>query len=188
MAEHYYAKPGPIAPIGLPGHNIAIWTPPNWSCFRILWFEGLSKSNDFVFDLGAIAAGAQSPRTALTALELSSSPVELAQVRSFVLDDIRIEYTRGQSDTRHKTLNRVARVDKFSRLADPCGHLTEVVILGNDEPQIQATNPGGIALAQSRLALYGFRFILEDLKVKFSSVAEVEARYRPVTFIAAGGL
>lgn len=189
MAELYYAKPGPITPIGLPGHNLAIWATPNWVCYRIFFFEGLSRSNDFVFDLGAVAAGGQSALTALVNLEMSNEPPEMVQARFYAVDDCRFQVQKGQSDVRFKTKNRVARIDKFSRLLDPCMHLTEFVILKDDEPQAQATNPGGLAVAQSRLAIEGYKYILDDLKKAFSTVAQVEAAFpKGVTFIAAGGL
>lgn len=188
MAEWYASKPGPITPVALAGQNVAIWTPPVWVAYKVVFMEPYPLSNPLVFDSGAVAAGATANALQLTNLELTETPPEMTQLRFFPLDDIRVRLTRGQSGTRFKSANITALIDRFTKMDDPCGHTTEFVVLTTDEPFIQVTNPTGYALTISRTIFYGFRFILEDLKVKHERVDQIEARVTPITFVAAGGI
>jgi len=189
MADNYfYGQPGPIKPVGLPGHNLAIWSAPKWSCFKIAYLEPLPQSAPLVFDMGAIVSGAISGDISLAALALSETPPEMAQLRCYALDDIEATVKRGAADVRFKTRGIIATVTRFTRQIDPCGHTTEIIVLKTANPYISARNPTRYNLAQSRLAFYGFRFILDDLKLTFPTVAEVEKALTPITFIAAGSI
>ena len=187
MAEFYYANPGPIKPVGLPGHKLAIWVSPKWHCFKIAFLEPLPLSAPLVFDMGAIAARASSGDIALTSLKLTETPPEMLQIRCYALDDIEATVKRGAADVRFKTKAIIAKITRFTKQIDPCLHTTEIIVLKGDEPTINARNPTDYTLAQSRLAFHGFKFGLEDLKQAFSTVDEVEKALAPVTFIAAGG-
>lgn len=187
-SEWYYAKPGPITPVVLPGQKIAIWAGANWRAFKCDYLEPLPRSNQLIFDMGAVAAGGASALVALTNLELQTDPPEMAQLRFYPLDDITVDLRRGQSDQRFKTFRMVAQADVFTQQIDPCLHTTEIVVLKEDEPTIRAANRTGYALAQSRVAFFGFRFILKSLGVEMPRVEDIElAVGAPVTFVAAGG-
>lgn len=186
-ASWYYAKPGPITPLVLPGQNVAVWNGTSWACYKSTNFEGLSRSNALEFDVGAIGAIATDNPFQLLNLELQSDPPEMAQFRFFPLDDIQVRLTRGQSDVRNKTQNIVAQTDLFSHIADPCGHLTEFAVLNVDEPYITCTNAQNVAITVARVAFYGFRHRLEDLKFSSPKLSDIEARFPRITFVAAGG-
>lgn len=188
MADWYSSKPGPITPVALPGHNVAIWTGVVWVAYKVVFMEPFPRSNPLVFDSGAVGAGLTANALQLILLEMSDSPSEMAQLRFFPLDDIRVRLTRGQSGTRFKSQSITTLVDKFTKMDDPCGHTTEFVVLTTDEPFIQVANPTGYALAISRVAFFGFRFIMDDLKVKHERADQIEARVSPITFVAAGGI
>ena len=186
-ASWYYAKPGPITPVGLPGQNIAVWNGTSWGCHKIINFEGLSRCNALAFNVGAIGAIATANPFQLLLLELTDDPPEMAQFRFFPLDDVQIRLTRGQSDVRSKTQNIVVQTDLLSHQLDPCGHLTEFVVLKVDEPWIQCTNAQNVALAVARVAFYGYRFRLEDLKFQSPKISDIEAKFPRITFVVAGG-
>lgn len=187
MSDHYYAQPGPIKPVGLPGHKLAIWAAAKWSCYKIVFLEPLPLSADLVFDMGPITALASSGDIALTNLVLTIEPPEMVQIRCYVLDDIEATVKRGAADVRFKTKAIIAKVTRFTIQIDPCLHTTELIALKGDEPYINAKNPTDYNLAQSRVGYFGFRFGLEDLKLKFTKVEEVEKALAPITLVAAGG-
>ena len=187
LIDFYYAQPGPIKPVGLPGHKLAIWAAAKWSCYKIVFLEPLPLSADLVFDMGAIAAGAVSGDIPLTNLALTAEPPEMVQIRSYALDDIEATVKRGAADIRFKTKTIIAKVTRFTIQVDPCLHTTEIIVLKGDEPNINAKNPTDYNLAQSRLGYFGYRFGLEDLKKDFPTVEQVEKALAPITFIAAGG-
>jgi hypothetical protein len=188
LPDFYYAKPGPITPIGLVGHKIAVWALPSWSAFKIIYVQGYPRSAGLMFNMGAVLAGNSSAPTQLLTLEMKAEPPELAQVRFYVIDDIQVEVRRAQSDVLFQTKNIVCRADLFTAQVDPCGHTTEFVVLKDDEPLVVAANPTGYNLVQSRMCFYGFKFILEDLKVSTPTQQAMEAKIGTCTFVAAGGL
>lgn len=189
MFEHYYAQPGPIKPVGLPGHRVAVWISPNWNAFRIAFMEQLLRSAPLRVNGGAAAAGATLAPLRLAIFELSETPPEMAQFRHKPLDDIEYDVRRGQSDFRFKVKETVSRGSLFSALEDPCGHSGEFMVLKGEEPYLGITNVTRYNLAQTRVAFWGFRFILEDLKVTCPTVEEMEKQMGgPVTFISAGGM
>lgn len=187
LIDFYYAQPGPIKPVGLPGHKLAIWAAAKWSCYKIAFLEPLPLCDDLVFDMGAIAVGAVSGDISLTNLELTETPPEMVQIRCYALDDIKATVKRGTADFRFKTKAIIAKISRFTIQIDPCLHTTETIVLKGDEPTINAENPTDYALAQSRLGYFGYRFGLEDLKQVFPTVEEVERALAPITFVAAGG-
>lgn len=187
LIDFYYAQPGPIKPVGLPGQKLAIWAAAKWSCYKIVFLEPLPLSADLVFDMGAITAGEVSGDIPLTNLKLAIEPPELVQIRCYALDDIEATVKRGAADVRFKTMSIIAKVTRFTIQVDPCLHTTEITVLKGDEPNINAKNPTDYDLAQSRLGYFGFRFGLEDLKQAFTKVEDVEKALAPITFIAAGG-
>jgi len=187
-ADMYYAKPGPITPIALAGQRIAVWAGAQWEAFRIKYLEPLPRGSPLVFDLGPIIALQDSNPTQLANLVMSTDPPELAQFRFYPIDDVEVNLRRGQSDQRFKTMNLVARSDVFTRRVDPCLHTTEFVVLKNDAPWLVHHNPTAYNITISRTAFFGFRFILDDLKIAHPTVTEMERALSPITFVAAGGL
>ena len=190
MAEiqFYEAKPGPIEKIALPDQTICVWVPTLWVAYRVAYVEPLPRSAQLVFNQGAVAAGGGSGDVQLLNLELSDTPPGLAQLRFYPLDDIRVTLKRGVGDTRFKTLRVVAEADRFTRLIDPCLHTTEFVILSVDEPYLNVTNPTDYNLAQTRVAFFGYRFVLDDLKKNFKTPKEAKEALGPITFVNAGGM
>ncbi len=142
-----------------------------------------------MFNGGAIPANGAVQNLQLTpALDLSETPPEMVQLRAYVLDDIEVSIKRGTSDVRFKGQNFLAFVDTFTDERDPDGHTTEFVVLKRDHPALDFTNPRAFAIAQSRIALSGYRYILFDLALASKDAKEIERQLGIVTFVAAGGI
>jgi hypothetical protein len=185
--DFYYAKPGPITPIGLPGHKIALYSTDSWSIYKIRYVQPLPISNPLVFNMGAVVAGAVSISTPLANLDLlaDDSP-ELVQLRCFVLDDVEVQISRGNADVFFKIKQLVARISMMTQQVDPCGHTTEIIVLKTDEPSCQANNLTGYNVAQTRLAVYGFKYRLVEEHKSLNDLSALE-KLGPVTVMPTGG-
>ena len=184
----YYAKPGPTAPLALPNQLIGIWLRTEWQCYRIEHLEPIPRSHPFIKDLGNIALNSTSGKTEITELQQRLSPPEAFQLRFYPLDDIRVTLYIGSADTRFMTVKGTATVDLFTRLIDPDLHSTEVVILTNSNPFLDAANPGDYALVKSRVAFFGYRYSLaKDSLRSFHTAAEAIKALGPITLCQSGG-
>jgi len=159
MPELYPFKAGEIEPIVLPDQTVGIWVNKVYRFYKVLYIEGIPRSDSIEHDFGPLAAGAVSIVTQLALLELPD--YEFGQFRAFVIDDIAATLWQGRSDGRYKLKNRLARLTRWTDLRDPDGHTTEFYVCGNNFAYMQALNPTAYALAQSRVAFYGFRYVLE---------------------------
>lgn len=163
LPQLYPYKSGPIEPVILPGETVGIWTKGTTEFHTVLWYEGIPRSDPLVVDLLALAAAAQSTLTQLLALEMPNN--EFGQFRAIAIDDARFSMWQGRSDGRARLNTRVGAIDRFTNLFDPCGHQTEFYVFENNYMYSQALNTTGYALATSRIAFYGFRYVLQDPKI-----------------------
>jgi len=187
--ERYYARPGPIAPLALVDEWIGIWLLTQWQCYRVTHYEPIPRSRQFVFNFGAVGAGAWTGAidTAAT-LQQRLTPPEAMQLRFYPLDDIEVLFFIGNANTRFMTARQTARADIFTMQVDPFLHSTEVVVLTSSNPFINIFNPTGVALVQSRVSFFGFRYALDSTSLKtFHTGAEARKALGPVTFASSGG-
>jgi len=187
--ERYYSKPGPIAPLALVDEWIAIWLMTQWQCYKVMHYEPIPRSRQFVFDFGAVGAGLWSGSISTRAtLQQRQTPPEAMQIRFYPLDDIEVMFFIGNADTRFMTAQQTARADLFTMQVDPFLHSTEVVVLTNSHPFINVFNPTAVALVQSRVQFFGYRYALDSESHKtFSSAAEARKVLGPITFASSGG-
>lgn len=185
MAERlYYAKAGPIDPLALVMENVAIWVKANWHCYRVRYMEPVPRSRPLVFDQGVLAAGAPSGDVQLLTLTQQVDPPAMAQLRFYPVDDIQVTLKIGVAEARFSMARITATADRFTPLVDPCLHTTEVLVLENNAPYVNCTNPTLYATSMSRVAFFGFRFLLDDLKVVAPTAEEVKKRVgTPVVFV-----
>ncbi|MFY9259575.1 MAG: hypothetical protein WAO71_03600 [Gallionella sp.] len=155
---HTYRE-GPIEQIVMPGENVGIWVNKVYEFYKVDYVEPITYSDPVTINLGALAAGAQSNVTQLTALQMPDS--EFAQLRMRVLDDVNLIVYQGRADQRHKLQNVVSTVNRFTHLNDPCGHQTECFEFEDNYIFLQADNQTGYALTQARVVFWGFRYVLE---------------------------
>ena len=161
LPQLYPYKVGPIEPICMPGENVGIWVNKVYEFYRVLFIEGLMRSNPITIDLGALAAGAATAVIELLLLEMPRQ--EFAQFRCEVLDDVEVILYQGRADQRHKLFSRVATYSRFLRQLDPDGHTGEFYGFEDNNAFMQATNNTDYALTQARVTFWGFRYVVEPL-------------------------
>jgi len=189
IRDSYYSKPGPIAPLALVDEWLGIWLMTQWQCYKVMHYEPIPRSRQFIQDFGAVGAGLWTGNTNTQAiLQQRLSPPEAMQLRFYPLDDIEVMFFIGNADTRFMTARQTARADLFTMQVDPFLHSTEVVVLTNSQPFINVFNPTGVALVQSRVQFFGYRYALEDATHKaFATASEARKQLGPVTFASSGG-
>jgi len=187
MAERLYAgKAGEIDPVALVNEKVAIWLKAMWHLYKVIYIEPMPKSANLIFDQGALAALAQSGDVRLLNLDQQTKPSGMLQVRFYPLDDIRVEFKIGRSESRFTAANVMAQVDRFTVLADPCLHTTEVFILEDNSAYVNCTNPTAYATAMSRVQFFGFRYLLEDMDTAKSKPEEIKQSFPNVVFVPSG--
>jgi hypothetical protein len=187
MAERLYAsKAGDIDPVALVNETVAIWLKARWHMYRVTYIEPMPKSANLIFDQGALAALAQTGDVRLNNLDQQSTPSGMIQLRFYPLDDIRVEFKIGRSESRFAAANVLAQADRFTIINDPCLHTTEVFILEDNSAYVNCTNPTAYATAMSRVQFFGFRYMMKDYDKDFATPEEVKQNYPNVVFVPSG--
>ncbi len=172
---------GLIEPVALIGHNVCVKYANDNHYRRVIWFEGVTP---FQFlDIGAIAAGTVSARTA--ALNLQAWRNEFLQIRWYPIDTVQVRLFLPNADGRMNLRNLQVPVDPTIVTRDPCGHLTEFFVWEDRNPAFEAINYTALAIAQSRLIGQGYRFITEELDAK--TIAAIRAKQEACVYIVASG-
>lgn len=187
--ERYYSKPGPIAPLALVDEWLGIWLMTQWQCYKVEHYEPIPRSRQFIFNFGAVLAGAWSGNMdTATVLQQRLDPPEAFQLRFYPLDDVEVLFYIGNASTRFMTAKQTARADIFTMQVDPFLHSTEVVIITNSNPFINVFNPLGYNLARSRVQFFGYRYALDKKTHRtFHTGAEARKAVGPITLASSGG-
>jgi len=156
----YPFRAGLIEPIVLPDQIVGVWVNKVYKFYKVVYIEGTPHSDPLEMDFGALAAAISTAVTQLALLQMPSK--EFGQFRGFVIDDVAANLWQGRADGRYKLGNRIARLTRWTDLRDPCGHTTEFYVHEDDFAFMQVLNPTDYALTQTRVAFYGFRYVLED--------------------------
>lgn len=160
MPDLYPFKPGPIERIVLPDQIVGVWVNKIYKFYRTVYIEGIPHSDPLEMDFGPLVAAATTGITQLTLLEMPDH--EFGQFRGFVIDDIAASLWQGRSDGRHVLMNRNGRLTRDTDRRDPCGHTTEFYVHENDFAFMDVLNPTAYDLTQTRVAFFGFRYVVED--------------------------
>lgn len=151
-------RPGPIAPVAKPGENILVFSQKTYNLFKVAFVEPLPLSPALTIDNGQLPTGAQ-----LNAIDTSSildmSDGQLAQLRFKVLDDINVQLNQPSQLVRFTNKNKTATVDLFTHKAG-LDHLSEFFIFQTQRPYLYVSNPTGYTLAKTRVAFWGFKYVL----------------------------
>lgn len=161
LPQLYPYKAGPIEMVVMPGEIVGVWVNKVYNFFRVEFIEGYPRSEPLEIDFGALAAGGVSAVTQLALLEMPDT--EFGQFRAEVLDDLSVILFQGRADQRHKLFTRVATYTRFNAIKDPCGHEGEFYVHEDNFAFMQAQNQTDYALTQSRVAFWGFRYVLDPL-------------------------
>lgn len=154
-----YGKIGPIEHIAEVGENVLLVEHSKYSLYQIAYIEPIPPSHPLVANALAILAGGIVPNFNTTAI-LDLNYGQLGQFRAHVLDDIHVTVLQAQSLTRFALMNVSATINPFTRLEDPYDILTEFAIWEQRRVFLRIVNPAGYALAQARVAFYGYKYVL----------------------------
>ena len=182
----YAAQSGPIEPVGLVGDNVAVWLSSSWWMYQIDFWEQMPRGQAMVVDLGALAAGANTGDQRQIVFDQQVNPPGMMQLRCFPLDDIQIQVKMGTGNTRFVASNIQAQIDRYTELSDPDLHSTEFFVLRDNSVYLNCTNPTAYATAMSRVAFFGNRYNLTDLKKTYPTREDVLKNFKNVAFLASG--
>jgi len=167
LPQLYPYKAGPVEPIVLPGETVGIWVNKQYTFSKVVYIEGVTRSDPIEFDFGAVNAGAGP--TAITQLALLEMPDnEFGQFRCIPIDDLSFILYQGRADQRHKLNLRVATYTRFTELTDPDGHTGEFYVYEDNWAFMSATNQTDYDVTTARVAFYGFRYVC-DLLPEFTA-------------------
>jgi len=157
---HTY-KAGPIEQVVLPNEVVGVWVNKVYEFYKILYVEGLMRSDPITIDIGALAAAAQSAMTQVTLLQMPDQ--EFAQFRMEVLDDVEVAVYQGRADQRHKLFTRAATLTRFQPLFDPDANVSEMYEFEDNYIFLQATNLTSYPVTQARVVCWGYRYVPDPL-------------------------
>ena len=163
---HTY-KAGPIEQVVMPGETVGIWVNKVYEFYKVVYVEGILRSDPVTIDLGATTVAA--PITALTQATLLQMPSEeFAQLRMEVLDDVQVAVYQGRADQRHKLFTVASVLNRSQPLFDPCAHITEMYEYEDNYIFLQATNLTSYPITQARVAFWGYRYVCDPLGDQYS--------------------
>ena len=157
-----YPRPfraGPIEPIVEVGQRVLVIDRESYKLFMVAFIEPIPVSGPIILNGGAIAAGGVSAVTS-TQNVLDQNYGQFGQLRAKVLDDVAVTILQPQALARFTMKNVNAVITPFTALNDPDGHTTEFYVYQDDRVFCQFRNPHTVALAQSRIAFWGFKYVL----------------------------
>ena len=160
---------GPISPVVKIKENLSVMTGGDWSHYRVDYIEPLPRSAPLVVDLVAlsgnvtIAANGSITKQLIQFLRLNDK--EITHFRFEPIDDIEVILWEQSATARYATNFVQARASKFTATRDPWLATTTFFVIGKDrDVNIEARNPNPVAWPQARVAFWGYRYIVSDLK------------------------
>lgn len=196
-----YPRPfraGLIEPIVEVGQRVLLVDREAYNLYMVAFIEPIPMSGPIILNGGAILAGATTASTTSQPV-LDNNYGQFAQLRARVLDDIAVTVLQPQALARFTMKNVNAVITPFTALNDPDGHMTEFYIYEDDRIFVQIRNPHTVNLAQSRIAFWGFKYVLSGSegpaasggKVpplrRFLTIPEAEKSGERYTVIPVGG-
>jgi hypothetical protein len=152
-------KPGPIEPVVEAGQNLLLQDRLGYYLYRVAYVEPLPRSHAIMFNGGALTAG-QVLGNLNTQTQLDMQYGQLAQLRMRVLDDIDVVVYQPSATARGSNKNQIADFNAYDALYDNFDHLSEVFIFEDQRIFFQFTNPTQYPLTQSRVSVYGIKYVL----------------------------
>ena len=183
MPGHYrngYGRPGPITPLAGVNESLLVHRQNMWFLYRVTGVEAVHPSPALIVDTGAVNAAATTRDQSLqTPLELGE--FELGQFRMRVLDDVRLTLYQPRQAGRFTVKRAQATVTLASRIADPCGHLSELYVYKDEYPYMDVNNPTDSNLLITRATFWGFRYKVQELSHhQLGKLAEIPGPYAAV--------
>jgi hypothetical protein len=167
-----YPRPyrsGPVQPIVEVGQQVLLLDRQSYNLYEVAFIEPLPFSNPLVINGNALAnpgapatpiAPAAVTATLSTQAVLDSQYGQFAQLRAKVLDDTVVTIYEPQAQARYTIKNINAVVSAFNGVEDPDGHTTEFYIFEDQRIFLAFRNPTGYAMTVSRVAFWGYKYVL----------------------------
>lgn len=188
-----YPRPfraGPIQPVVEVGQQLLLADRQAYNLYKVAFIEPLAFSNPLVVNGNALvnpAAPATPIAAGVTTAVVSTQAVldnQYGQVgifRAKVLDDVVATIFEPQAEARYTIKNINAVVSAFNNLEDPDANLTEFAIFEDRRIFLSFRNPTGYALNMSRVAFWGFKYVLAGPEGPGSSSGRVPPLRRWLT-------
>ena len=174
---------GGMEPIALQDQNVAVHYGTAVYYRKVTFSEAIPPFQ--AIDVGALAAGATSVRTAMPRLDMPDG--EFAQFRWYPIDNIICRLWIPNTVGKYKLLAWQSYVDQTIISRDPCLHLTEFFVWENNRPSVEAMNPMDYALLASRIIVMGFRYVSTEIEDK-ALLNGFKSGTSPCTHIWASGI
>ena len=178
----YKSGLGLMEPIALQDHYVAVHYGNSIYYRKVDFFEAIPPFQ--ALDIGAIAAGTTSLRTALLRLDMPDE--EFLQARWYPLDNAICRFWLPLAEGKYKLLNWQGTVDQTIVHRDPCLHMTEFFVWENNRPSVEAQNPMDYGLLACRIIVMGYRFYSEEVK-DTELLKSIKAGRTPCTHVWASG-
>lgn len=164
--------------MALAGENLLLVSSKGgYGLYTIAYLEALPVSGPLMGDAGALNAGANNAAYNPTAI-LGMAYGQLAQWRAKILDDINVIVGQPSALARYATQSQTARWSRFLTLWE-LDYMTEFFMFENQigqSPVFNVLNPTSKNIAHSRIAFYGFRFVLSGADNNISAGNSLKAK------------
>ncbi len=174
---------GPISPVARINENLSIWTAGKWEHNRIIYMEPMPRSSPMVVEMvsasGAVTIAANGTIAKRLVAILRMGDTELMHLRWEPIDDMEGVLWEQSSVGRFVARNVHARVDRLTHIRDPYLATTTFFIVGKErDMNLEVRNPNGIALPLARFVFFGYRYLLEPLRVEPQNTTYLPAEGR----------
>lgn len=160
-------NPGPIEAVVDAGQNVLLVSTGSYQLYKVLYVEPLPEGESLTVDLllpatgrATLAGGAIGAQVSLTS-QIDMNDGEVAQIRFHVLDDFMLQLFQLAGVRRNVLRNSNAVFTAYSRFIDPYDAASEHFVLAQNRSYMTPVNIHAATLNQARVALYGFRYVLE---------------------------
>ena len=161
-------------PVARIGENLLVLPKEKYGYYKVTAIEPIPI---IIKDFGAINAESESKDTAITEVELNED--EIGQFRFIPLDDIEVEIKQPLANARGFTKTVVTRVSKLSAQLDPTLKHTEVFTIEDEKLYFKIKNPSKSNISRSRVAIFGWKFKVKELKAKPQKYAVIQVEVLP---------
>ena len=171
-----------MEPIVLRGYYVKLITYQQEFFRRVTFYEAIPPFQ--AVNVGAVAAGTQSVKTAVTNLDLWDN--EFGQWRWYPMDNVQVRLYLPSGVGKWQLKNIQVGLTRSIMYEDPTLVTTEFFSWEDQRPSVECLNFSDYALLAARIKCFGYRFHTEDLDV--GTVSQLKAGALPFTPIQCAGM
>lgn len=155
----------PMEPIVEEGQNVLLQSQNEYQLYKVYFIEPLPESSPLVVNLisGSTLAAGVATSSVSTQNQIDMPNGELGQFRFKMYDYAQVTLRQGQALGRNPTRFTEAVFTPHSQIDDPFAAGTEQFVWEQQRTYFVAQNIQQRTLNQIRIALYGYRYILEGI-------------------------